>query len=112
VRDIDRIGELLDSAVEAGGNVIESINFELSEPSNLHEQALETAMSDARRKAQHLANLAGAQLGAVWTISETDRFPRPAVGVPELADVAQVPVEPGVLSVEVQVEVTWLLDTP
>jgi uncharacterized protein YggE len=59
-----------------------------------------------------LAVLAGTQLGAVWSISETDRFPIAARGVPEMADVAAVPVEPGLLllSVQVQLEVTWLLD--
>jgi uncharacterized protein len=110
VRELEQLGELLDAAVQAGGNLIESINFELSEPQEWHDQALETAMNDARRKAEQLAALAGTQLGAVWSISETDRFPVAAQAVPEMADMAGVPVEPGLLSVQVQLEVTWLLD--
>jgi uncharacterized protein len=110
VRELEQLGELLDAAIQAGGNLIESINFELSEPQQWHDQALEIAMNDARRKAEQLAGLAGTQLGAVWSISETDRFPIAARGVAEMADVAAVPVEPGLLSVQVQLEVTWLLD--
>jgi uncharacterized protein len=110
VRELEQLGELLDAAVQAGGNLIESINFELSDPQQWHDQALEVAMNDARRKAEQLAALAGTQLGAVWSITETDRFPIAARGVAEMADVAAVPVEPGLLSVQVQLEVTWLLD--
>jgi uncharacterized protein YggE len=40
------------------------------------------------------------------SISETDRFPIAARGVAEIADIAGVPVEPGLLSVQVQLEVT------
>jgi uncharacterized protein len=74
VRELEQLGELLDAAVHTGGNLIGSINFELSEPQQRHTQALEIAMNDARRKAEQLAALAGTQLGAVWSISETDRF--------------------------------------
>jgi uncharacterized protein len=71
VRELEQLGELLDAAVLAGGNLIESINFELSGPQQWHAQVLEIAMNDARRKAQ------------------------------QMADVAAVQVEPGLLSVQV-----------
>ena len=109
VIDLDNLGNLLDTAIQAGGNTIEGIQFQVSDPGDLVDQAREAAMSDAQDKAEQLAELAGAQLGDVLTISESSRSPVP-VGRGGAAQLeAAVPVEPGTQTVEVNVQVTWLL---
>jgi uncharacterized protein YggE len=64
------LSNLLDTAIQAGGNTIEGIQFQVSDLGDLVDQAREAAMNEAQDKAQQLAELAGAQPGAVLTISE------------------------------------------
>lgn len=110
VNNLDNLGQLLDAAVKAGGNTIQGISFDVSDPSALLDQAREAAMQDAKHKAEQLASLAGAQLGPVFNINENSSTPRPLMqaGIAR-ADVAAVPIEPGTQSLEVNVQVTWLL---
>lgn len=109
-RDLDNLGTLLDAAVEAGGNTIEGIRFEVSDTTGLLDQAREAAMNDARHKAEQLASLAGASLGDVLTINESG-VPRPTAAreTVALSQAQAVPIEPGTQSIDVSIQVTWLL---
>jgi uncharacterized protein YggE len=107
-RNLDKLGELLDATVKAGGNVIEGVRFAVSDPSNAIAKAREEAMQNARQKAQQLATLAKAQLGEVLTINESNRQ-WPLAQESMMMQRADVPVEPGSQSLRVEVQVTWLL---
>jgi uncharacterized protein YggE len=110
VSDTDAVGEILDAAVQAGGNRIDGIRFEISDPAEYLDQAREAAWNDAQHKAEQLASLAGAELGEVLTINESTRGPQPFVGQAALADTAAaVPIEPGSQTIAVDLQVTWLL---
>jgi len=110
LEDIDRLGEVLDAAVNAGGNTIEGIHFELSDPSSLYAEAMEEALEDARLKAEQLADLAGVELGEIVSISEGFNNPIPFAGGGALNQVqADVVVAPGMQSIFVQLQVTWEL---
>jgi uncharacterized protein YggE len=110
VRKLDTLGQLLDTAVQAGSNQIQGIRFEVSNPASLLDQARSSAWQDAQHKAEQLASLAGAKLGTVITISETSQTPRPVVlETVQAARAAAVPVEPGTETIEVSVQVTWSL---
>jgi uncharacterized protein YggE len=65
---------------------------------------------DAEHKAEQLVELAGAESGDVLTIDESSRIPRPDVeqAVGGAAEAA-VPIQPGTQSIEVDIQVTWLL---
>lgn len=107
VRDLDQLGELLDTAVAAGGNTIEGIQFEVSDQAELEAAAREAAMQNAQAKAEQLTELAGAELGPVQTIWETGGpNPIPAFTSDE-SMAASVPVQPGTQSIEANVMVTW-----
>ena len=110
VEELDALGEILDAAVQAGGNRIENIRFEISDPASLVDQAREAAWNDALNKAEQLAELAGVELGPVMTISETGQAPRPVVerAVGGQAEAA-VPIQPGTQDVEIAIHVTWSL---
>lgn len=70
IRDLDKVGELLDAAIEAGANSIHGVSFGLDEPKKLQSEARKTAVTDALTKAQELATLHNAQVGAVVSVSE------------------------------------------
>lgn len=109
--DLEGFGELLDTTVGAGGNRIEGIRFEVSDAAALMDQARQAAWEDALHKAEQLAEIAGLQLGEVWTITEFSRTPRPFVEQAAGAErAAAVPIEPGVQTLQLDLNVTWLLE--
>lgn len=111
VTDLDNLGEVLDAAMQAGGNQIHGIRFEVSDSADLQDEARAAAVENARDKAEQLASLTDSDLGQVVTINETSRTPGPVVRAESFgaADAAAVPVEAGTQTVEIQVEVTWQL---
>lgn len=112
VRNLNNLGTLLDQAVAAGSNQIESITFDLSDPAQSLDQARDAAMKDAQHRAQQLANLADTQLGRVVTIQENSRGPITFGSADMRASspaAMQVPISPGVQPVTVDVQVTWEL---
>lgn len=111
VRKLDSLGQILDQAVSAGSNQIQGIRFDVSNPSEVMDQARETAMLDAKHKAQQLSTLAGAKLGIVLVINENSSRPIPyaAAGGIMAPQAASVPVSPGTQTITVDVQVTWEL---
>ena len=114
VRGLDGLGALLDAAVQAGGNQIQGIRFEIEDSSALLVQARDAAWADALAKATQLANLAGAELGPALTIQEFSSTPRLYEGVRAAFDMEAmaVPVEAGEQSVRIEVQVTWKMVEP
>jgi len=105
---VDRIGSVLDAAVAAGADSVRGIEFRISDEAVLAERALERAFADARRRAERLADAAGASLGKVLTIREDPgRGPRPLATASNAA--APVPVEGGSQEITASVTVTWRL---
>jgi len=56
IRDMARIGKIIDDAVENGANQVSSIVFSVSNPAAYYQLALNAAVDDAARKAHTLAN--------------------------------------------------------
>jgi uncharacterized protein len=77
VRDISRLGEVLDTSVTLGVNEGGSILFTNDDPSAAITQARVKAMEAALAKARTLADAAGVTLGNVLEISEQNYSPRP-----------------------------------
>ena len=77
VRDIDRAGEVIDDAVQAGGDLlqVQSISFIIDDTTALSSQARQKAMADAQAKAEELATLAGVTLGDPTYITESTSTP-------------------------------------
>lgn len=59
VRDLAKVGEILDIAVDAGANLIQGITFSVEDSSASYAQALEAATKDAEAKAKTLAEASG-----------------------------------------------------
>lgn len=112
IRDLDNVGEILDAAVTAGTNQIQGIRFDIEDRTELLDQARQAAYSDAQVKANQLADLAGAELGSVISISETSQFPQPFgdLSAADARGAAEVPVLPGAQEVILNIQVTFALD--
>ena len=112
VRDTDNVSGVISAAVEAGANNIFNLSFGFSDQSELEDTALERAMDDARTQAGRIAELSGVELGEIIVVNENSNAFVP--GPYESADFGlggggggNMPVEPGELSVNVQIEVTF-----
>ena len=112
VRDLDRVGTIIDRAVGAGANLMSGIAFRVSESNAAADEALTEAVGDARRKAELLAQAGAAELGEVVTITELSSGGiSPPVVYAEAAgaDGAATQVLPPTLESQVSVSVTWSL---
>lgn len=72
VRNIDRLSQVLDGAIAAGGDAVRvnSVGFAVDKPEQAQAQARDKAMADAKARAEQLAKQAGVQLGKVRSVSE------------------------------------------
>jgi uncharacterized protein YggE len=70
VRDLPRLGALLDKAAGGGANSIYGIGFGHNNPSALLDNARPLAVADARRKAEIYANAGGARVGRLMVLTE------------------------------------------
>jgi len=70
IRDLDRVTDILSAAIESGANNINSVEFRLSDTSQLESEARAKAVDNAQAKAQELAELNGVAVGEVVSISE------------------------------------------
>ena len=78
IRDLAKVGDLIDALTAAGANNIGTVTFEVSNADKLLDQARGEAFVDAKRKAELYAKAANAQVGRTVSIQEqnADR-PRP-----------------------------------
>ncbi len=111
--DVD-VGEVLDAAVGAGTNSVDSVTFGLRDPTSVQEEALEDAVNDAMGKAEVISEAAGVTLGRILSISEGGASPVPMAEsrVYFAADVAATttPIVPGDVKVTATVTITYEIE--
>ena len=113
LRDLNRVGRLLASVIEAGANTVSGVDFTVEDPEALVEQARQQALKDAQDKAERMAEALGTTLERPILVMEVGG------GYPTLADrgvgggggaaveVAAPSVSPGAFSVSVSVQVVY-----
>jgi hypothetical protein len=109
VRDVKRLGDILDQAIVLGANRIDQISFDVANAETLADEARKQAMQNARRRGELYAQAAGAQLGPVLRISEGGGDHHPGPGARARFSAASTPIEAGTLSLEVEVHVVYAL---
>lgn len=110
VRDLDKLGDLLDTVIAAGANTVNSIQFDVADKDAALKTARADAVKDAEAKAQELAGAAGLSLGEIQSIGFSDSQPYPIFGGKGgggAAAEAAVPIQPGQLTFTVTVNVTY-----
>lgn len=112
VRNLDSLGDLLDSAISAGANSIYSIQFDVADKSAAVKEARASAVEDAKTQAQELSDAAGLSLGEIQTISFYEstpvaNFEGKGGGGGVAAGDTVVPIQPGQLAISVTVSMTY-----
>ncbi|WP_272030966.1 SIMPL domain-containing protein [Oceanobacillus kimchii] len=105
LEDLDRLGEIIDLAINQGANEVVSVTFSVDDPENFYEEALTLALRNAESKAEVMAQELGVSLNPIPTkITEVDSDGN---GVKLFA--ASTPVEPGTQRIEASVKVDYQL---
>jgi hypothetical protein len=109
IRDLSKVGRVLQVAADAEANTAYGIQFDLEEDTKLVSEARRLAIADAQQAAEELAKLTGVELGDLVSITEEE----PEDGQPTTyalaatnAD-ATVPVEHGEVTVRYGVQLVY-----
>jgi len=108
IRKLGDAGNVVDAAVGAGANQVYGPNLLASDQDAAYRNALQTAVAEARAKAETLAAASNSTLGKITAIVEGGgAMPMPmAVGA---AKDSSVPIEPGTQKIEATVSVTFAI---
>lgn len=68
--ELDQVGKIVDAAVKAGANQVQSVDFDLTDKQDMQLQALDAAIKQAMVKANVMAESAGVALGGIVSIEE------------------------------------------
>lgn len=113
VRDLARLGPMLDAMVAAGATDVQGIGFSREDAAATEDRARSQAVAEARRRAEVIAQAAGMQLGPLVSLTDTSMSagPRPLAMMARAADAAEAstPVEAGELTLSAQVTGVWSL---
>jgi len=110
VRNIDSASEVLDAAIDAGGDAVRvnGISFTVEDPQEFLDEARADAIADARSRAETLADAAGVDLGSVRSISESTSFVNDERFAPVAADSGGgTSISPGEQELSVNVSVVF-----
>ena len=112
--DVDRVGDVIDTAVGNGASQVQGVQFTLTDETRreLRAEALAAAMDSARADADTIASAAGVTLGPLHSASTADvSYPRPYAVTAEAgaADGARTVLEPGPVEVTASVSVSYAI---
>jgi hypothetical protein len=116
VRDLPRMGRIIDTLVAQGANQINGPTFRLDKPEPALDLARANAVKTARDRAQLYATAAGMRVKRIVSISESGAYAPPPYPVPMvraqamMKEAADTAVEPGEVSMTVNVNVTFELE--
>jgi uncharacterized protein YggE len=109
IRQIAKLGDILDRVVTAGATDIGSVEFLHADSAKALDQAREAAVADARRKADLYAHATGMTIGRVaWITEDTAQAPpMPMGGMRAMAAAAPVLVTAGEDTLRVRITVGY-----
>jgi uncharacterized protein YggE len=114
VRDLEKLGTIMDAVVSSGVNQMNGLSFTIAEPEPLRDEARKQAVAAALARAQLYAQSAGVKLGPILSISEAGgpRPPQPVARMAARAAVAEasVPIAQGEQSISASVNIVWGLE--
>lgn len=112
VRDLDKAGDVVDTATAKGATEVNGMSFEVGDPTGAMDEARAAAITQARTSAQRMAAAAGVSIGAVVSISESSvSSPGPYYYGEAARDAAALtPIERGTQDVQATVTVIFEID--
>ena len=110
IRDLDKAGGILDAASNAGATEVYGPTLSRSDEDDLQAKALRSAVEDARKKAEALADAAGVRLGRVTAMAEGfSGGPPPYYAAEQALAKDAAPIEPGTQDSQATVTVTFAI---
>ncbi|WP_068114609.1 SIMPL domain-containing protein [Tropicimonas marinistellae] len=111
LRDLERLGSLLDAVAQDGANLFRGLSFGIQEPETVNDFARRKAVEDAMRRAAVYVDAAGVSLGPILSIEELGGPVSPRMMRAEADGFSggSVPVAAGELSVTSAVTITYAL---
>ena len=109
LRDLSRLGSVARSLVGSGANEMRNIRFSTANPGPHLDRARRQAVEDARRRAEVLVKAADRRLGEIVEITEATHDDPGIVAMARSAQAADVPTEPGQITLRASVQITWRL---
>jgi uncharacterized protein YggE len=111
VRDLTKLGDLLDGTVRAGANNISNISFDVADKTAALSQARLAAVAEARKQADELTGATGVTLGEVQTISYNDSTPPVALQYAraDSMSASSVPVQAGSMQISTTVNIVYVI---
>ncbi|MEN7536184.1 SIMPL domain-containing protein [Aurantiacibacter flavus] len=115
LRDLDRIGPVLDALVAAGATNLNGPNWAIIDDSSAEEKAREAAFAQARARAEDYARMAGFGSARLLAVEETLDYATPMFNRVALesssgaADVA-TPTRPGQVATQITLTVKYALE--
>ena len=78
LRDVAKLSDLLQSAIDAGANSVYGVSFSVADTSAAEDEARQKAIADAQARATELAGVSGVTLGSIQTLTTSAYSPGPA----------------------------------
>lgn len=112
VRDIGRLGKILDALVATGANQVNGPGFDIDDKESAYDEARRTAIEKAQARAEMYARTLGMKVRRIVSISEGSGYgpPRPMMAMARMEKVqADTPISPGESSLSVNLDVMFEL---
>ena len=112
VRDIARLGEVLDALVASGANNVNGPSFGIDQPEAVYDEARRKALEQGRARADMYAETLGLRVRRIVSISEGGRIhaPQPMYAMRAMAmDAESTPVAPGENTLTANLEIVFEL---
>jgi uncharacterized protein len=109
IRDLKKVGDVIDRAIAGGANNIQGISFEMENDNALRNQALKQAAAMASEKAGIIAEALGVKLGPLMSASESVGRPIYPMMLARAEPMAapETPVLPGQVTVTATVNLIY-----
>ena len=115
VRNVALVGDVVDAVLASGANTIHSLDFSIKDTDALRRRALESAVKDARDKADAIAHALGARIVGVHHVTENTGMFQPRQSNMMLmakssdAMAESTPIDGGTLSLTADVHIDFIL---
>ncbi|MFO7632729.1 MAG: SIMPL domain-containing protein [Caldilinea sp.] len=115
IRDLEKVGEVLDASIKAGANNIYGVEFLLDDATAARSEARKLAVEGAEANAEELAALNGVEVGKILSISEViggaGGFYNNSISSFQigLGGADRTPIQPGQLRLTMQLQITYEL---
>lgn len=112
VRDVTRLGKVLDALAAVGANQINGPSFKIDQPEPVYDEARLAALQKAQARAETYAKALGLRVHRIVSISEgggNDFRPMPMMAMAKADRYESTPVSPGETTLSVSLDVVFEL---